>query len=125
MGFWIFMFSMNLLIPFTMLGIGWAFIKGACKEINGIVGYRTTMSMKNQETWDFAHQYCGKLWFRIGWIVLAVSVIAMLPLIGKSEDAVGWGGGIICMVQMVALLAPIFPTERALARTFDKDGKRK
>lgn len=125
MGFWIFMFSMNLLIPFTMLGIGWAFMKGACKEINGIVGYRTTMSMKNQETWDFAHQYCGRLWFRLGWIVLAGSIIAMLPFIGKSEDVVGWGGGIICMVQMVVLLVPIFPTERALAKTFDKDGNRK
>ena len=29
---------------------------------NGIFGYKTEMSMKNQDTWDFANQYSGKLW---------------------------------------------------------------
>ena len=29
-------------------------------QINDAFGYRTTRSMKNQETWRFAHQYSGK-----------------------------------------------------------------
>ena len=39
-------------------------------------------------------------------------------------DTVGYWGGAICMVQLVPLIGAIFPTESALRRTFDKDGKR-
>ena len=46
MGFWIFMLVMDLLIPVTMVFIGKRFQKKPPKEINGIYGYRTAMSMK-------------------------------------------------------------------------------
>ena len=49
----------------------------------------------------------------------------MLFVIGGNEDTVGMVGGIICIVAVVILIAPIFPTERALKNTFDKDGNRK
>ena len=47
MRFWTFMLLMDLLIPFTMIGFGKYFIKSAPKEINAVFGYRTSMSMKN------------------------------------------------------------------------------
>ena len=125
MGFWIFMLVMILLIPITMIGFGKLFLKQAPGEINAVFGYRTTMSMKNKDTWEFAHNYCGKLWYRCGLFLLPLSVIPLLFVIGKNEDIVGTIGGIVCMVQMVALLAPIFPTEAALKKNFDKDGNRR
>ena len=60
MGFWIFMLIMDLLLPFAMIGFGRYFMKKAPKEINSVFGYRTSMSMKNKDTWEFAHKYCGK-----------------------------------------------------------------
>lgn len=48
----------------------------------------------------------------------------MLPGLGKDADAVGTLGGIVCAVQLPAMLWAIIPTERALKRTFDKDGNR-
>ena len=51
MGFWIFMLIMDLLIPFTMIGFGKMFLKKAPDQINYVFGYRTSMSMKNQDTW--------------------------------------------------------------------------
>ena len=125
MGFWIFMLVMILLIPITMIGFGKLFLKQAPGEINAVFGYRTTMSMKNKDTWEFAHNYCGKLWYRCGLFLLPLSVIPLLFVIGKNEDIVGTIGGIVCMVQLVALLAPIFPTEAALKKNFDKDGNRR
>lgn len=125
MGFWIFMFIMNLLIPFTMIGFGRLFKKKSPNKINHTFGYRTTMSMKNEDTWKFAHQYCGTIWFKVGWIMLVLTVIAMLFLIGRDMDFVGNWGGAITMIQCVFLIGSIFSTERALKRTFDKDGKRK
>lgn len=122
--FWVFMLIMNLLIPVTMIGFGKYFLKNAPKEINGIFGYRTTMSMKNKDTWLFAHNYFGKFWYIGGLILLPISVIIMVFVIGKTEDTVGIVGGILCIVQMIPLVAPILPTERALRRAFDKNGNR-
>lgn len=125
MAFWIFMLIMDLLIPLIMIGFGRYFMKKAPKEINDVFGYRTTMSMKNKDTWEFAHKYCGKLWYVFGLVLLMLTVIAMLLLLGKDIDIVGNVGGVICGIQMIPLLGSIYPTEKALRKTFDKNGNRR
>ncbi len=125
MGFWVFMLVSDMLIPAIMLGFGTYFEKRAPKEINDLFGYRTTMSMKNRETWEFAHHICGKLWKRLGWILLLLSILGMLAewfWLGSGESAVGACGTGICMAQCVVLVASIFPVEAALKRHFDEDG---
>lgn len=81
------------------------------------------MSMKNMDTWKFAHNYFGKLWWKTGRIMLPVSAAAMLLVLGKEEDMVGVAGGIIASVQCVILILSILPVEHALRKNFDKDGK--
>lgn len=108
-----------------MIGFGKYFIKIAPKEINGFFGYRTTKSMKNEDTWEFAHLFCGKLWYMIGWVMLILSVIAMLSILGKDINYVGTFGGILSITQVVFLIGSIFPTEIALMKTFDKRGARR
>lgn len=125
MGFWIFMLFMDLLIPLTMIGFGRYFLKSAPKEINAIFGYRTSMSMKNKDTWIFAHHYCGKLWYISGLIVLIITGIVMLSVLGQAENMVGTVGGVLCGVQMLPLIGSIIPTEKALKRTFDKNGNKR
>ncbi|MBE6050474.1 MAG: SdpI family protein [Clostridium sp.] len=56
----------TLIVPITLLIVGSCFVKHIPKNINGIVGYRTSRSMKNKDTWKFAHEYCGKLWVKFG-----------------------------------------------------------
>ena len=65
MGFWIYMLLMNLLNTFTLIGFGKHFMRKAPKEINEVFGYRTPMSMKNKDSWEFAHKYCGKIWYKL------------------------------------------------------------
>ncbi|NNJ31069.1 SdpI family protein [Lacrimispora defluvii] len=124
MGFWIFMTAMNLLLPFIMIVIGHIFIKNPPKEINHLVGYRTTMSMKNKDTWEFAHHHCGKNWKITGLCMLIPSALVMLAFIGKDTQTVGKFGSVVIGVQTVILLASIIPTETALRKNFDKDGNR-
>ena len=81
--------------------------------------------MKNPDTWKFAQDYCGRLWWKIGWRMAVPSVLIHLPLYGRSEELVGVVGGILCMVQCAVLIGCIFPTERALKRNFTEDGERK
>ena len=125
MGFWIFMLVMGLLFPAVMILFGAVFTKTAPKKINYIFGYRTDMSMKNRDTWEFAHKYIGKLWFRFGLLLIPITVIPMLFVIGNSENVVATVGLIVSFVNTVTLTGPIFFTENSLNRTFDKDGKRK
>ena len=123
MGFWIFMLVMDTLIPLTMIGFGKYFLKKAPKKINSVFGYRTAMSMKNRDTWEFAHKYCGAIWYICGWVLLPLSIVPMFFVIGRSEDNIGTLGEIICAVQLIALMGSIFPTEMALRKNFDKNGK--
>ena len=121
----IFMLIMDLLLPFTMIGSGRYFMKKAPKEINSVFGYRTSMSMKNKDTWEFAHKYGGKVWYVCGMVMLPITVIFVLLVIGKNEDCVGSIGGIICGVQLIPLIGSILPTEIALKKNFDKNGTRR
>ena len=123
MWFWIFMLVMNIWLPIFMIGFGRYFLKHAPKEINPVFGYRTSMSMKNQETWQFAHHYMGRLWYISGLILLPLSAVLMLPLLGKDTDTIGMLGSLICIAQIVVIIGEIIPTEMALHKKFDKQGR--
>lgn len=125
LGYWLFMLAVSLVIPLTMIIFGRHFMHSPPKEINGSYGYRTSMSMKSRETWDFAHRYFGRLWFILGLILLPLSAAAMLFLLGESVKAIGNSSLIIMAFQLLFLIIPIFPTERALKKNFDRFGFRR
>ena len=66
MWFWWFIFCFNQLTPILMILGGQIMWKHSPKNINSIIGYRTSRSMKNIDTWLFAQKHCGKLWWKIG-----------------------------------------------------------
>jgi putative membrane protein len=121
------MLVMNLLTPLVMIIYGRIFEKKPPKIARSkfAFGYRTVMSMRNEETWEYAHRFFGKLWFRFGIAVGLISIIVLFFFIGKDKDTVGFAGMIICYVQLVAMLLPVIPTELALRRRFDKYGNRR
>ncbi len=125
MWFWWFMFVCDLLVPILMIVAGNMMWKHSPEKINGIIGYRTARSMKNKDTWNFAHDYCGRLWWKIGWIMLLPSIVIQIPFYHASENIIGILGAILCTIQCIVLIASIFPTERALKRTFTDEGMRR
>ena len=125
MGFWIFMALTVMLFPAIMIVFGRLFSRSAPKEINYAFGYRTSRSMKNMDTWKFAHEFLGKLWFILGFIMIPVNLIPLLLVIGNSENVIGTVGSVLCFVDLGAIIISIFPTESALKKNFDKDKKEK
>lgn len=125
MGFWWFMFFCDLQVPAVMIFGGRMMWKHPPGKINGIIGYRTSRSMKNKETWKFAQEYCGRLWWKIGWLMLAPSAILHISFYGCPEETVGMVGGFLCIVQCAVLIGSIFPTERALKKNFTDEGKQR
>lgn len=122
MGFWIFMFCCTLLIPIIMIITGNSMRLGKFKTINSIVGYRTRRSMKNQQTWDYAHRECGLLWRRWGSTMLVITVIAMLLFMGEDTDHIGVVGSVITVLQMIPLFLSIVIVEKKLREKFDENG---
>ena len=92
---------------------------------NSIYGYRTSMSMKNNDTWIFANRYCGKLWIKCGLILLPISVIFMLIVAKAGNTTVNIMATIICLIQLIPLVGTIYPVEKVLRNNFDEKGNRK
>ena len=69
MEIWYQMFITDLLIVLIMLISGKIFSTHPPKSINTFFGIRTTMSMKNKDTWEFAHKLSGRLLWKWGWIL--------------------------------------------------------
>lgn len=118
MGFWIFMFVCSMLTPALMIIFGQLLRKRPPKQINSIYGYRTKMSMQNMDTWNYAHRYFGRLWWRIGWILLLLTGVSMFLAAGKNDTVVGIVGGVIVTIQVVIILVSVIWTERELRRKF-------
>ena len=125
MWFWIVMFICNLIIPLLMIIFGKVMYQHTPKTINGVYGYRTKMSMKNKETWQFAHNYCGKLWVKIGYILLMPTIIVQLPFINSNQNIIGTVSGVISIFQIAVLLYSIVLVEKELKKNFDQDGRKR
>ena len=125
MGFWLFVTVMDLLVPAIMLYFGRRFQKKPPEKINQIYGYRTARSMKNQETWSFAHETCGRLWVRLGAVLLLLSLAAAVMTFGRGVEAAGIVSAVVVVVQMVVVIGSIVPVERALKRNFDDQGRKR
>ena len=122
MWFWWFMLVHSLLIPALMIIVGRFMWKRPPRSINAAIGYRTARSMKSMDSWLFAHHYCGRLWWKIGWVMLIPSFIIYLPFSNSSENTIAIIGSILITFQCAALILSIVPTENALKRNFTEDG---
>ena len=122
LGFWIFMRVCVMLIPVSLTVFGARFRKNPPTDINCMYGYRSSMSMKNRATWNFAHLYWGQLCQKTGSVVLVLSLAVLAVTIGKKDSVIGNTGLAVEAAQILWMLWTIYMTERALKRRFDKDG---
>ena len=112
-----------LITPLLMIGFGLLFIYKPPKRINPLYGYRTRRSMRNQDTWDFAHHYCGKIWLVCGLASIPPSLVPIWLVVGKSEQLISMTGSIVLGIQVLLLVVSLIPTERALKDNFDEFGR--
>lgn len=123
MGFKIFMAFAVLLIPGIMVFFGRTMRDHPPKTINGAYGYRTSMSMKNQETWDYAQAACAERWRRWGRVLALITLVVLIFALRRPDFADALG--IYTAFETAYLLASVAATEMDLRRTFDREGRRK
>lgn len=119
------LFLCNLLIPVVVIVTGRIMWKHYPKNINGLVGYRTTRSMKNMDTWKFANEHCGRLWYKMGLFMLAFSVLVSVLLLRTNDNTYSMISLIFVLLQCIILIVSIILTELALKKMFYEDGTRK
>ena len=90
-----------LITPLLMIGFGLLFIKKPPRRVNSLYGYRTRRSMRNQDTWDFAHQYCGKIWLVCGLVSILPSLVPIWLVVGESEQLISKTGSIVLGIQVL------------------------
>ncbi len=89
------------------------------KEINGFYGYRTTLSTKNQDTWQEAHTYLPQILLKLA--IPTALLIVCLAIFLPITAAVFFAAFLI----LVPILGAMFFTSKHLAKTFDNNGKRR
>lgn len=123
MGFRVLMAFAVFLIPGIMIVFGRIMRDHPPKTINAAYGYRTAMSMINQDTWNYAQAACAKRW-RIWGRILALFTLMVL-IFSLSHPRGGEWMGYYTAFETAVLLATIVATEIDLRRTFDAKGARR
>jgi len=118
-------FSMNLgvvdMIEFVgiiCIVIGFIFKVFPPRKINSIYGYRTSLSMKNQDTWNEAQKYSANTFIILGFIYVALGFV-LSHLIGNISI------GYESIVILIGFTIMIVLDEVHLKKVFSKDGGRK
>ncbi|GGW66354.1 SdpI/YhfL family protein [Winogradskyella epiphytica] len=108
-----------LIIPFSVglifIVVGFIMYKFPPKEINGLYGYRTSASMKNQERWDFAQVYSSKEMMKMGGLQCLVGLIAFVY---QPSEKTGTLIGLGIMILVTILL--FIKVEKKIKSKFSK-----
>ncbi|QNO13768.1 SdpI family protein [Alkalicella caledoniensis] len=103
-------------IPLIMILIGFLWREHYPKNINWVYGYRSFRSMKNQQTWEFAHRHFAKNSLILGTALVVFNIFIFLFF--DAEQLNIW-----VPIHLAVLFLTILPTEIALRRSFDKNGE--
>lgn len=84
---------------------------------NSWYGFRTTLSMRNQETWEEANSFSANRMLQAGLILIVIGLVVQ-PLGKIGQELVP----VFCLLPLLAWM--IISTEKHLKQIFDKNGKR-
>jgi len=114
--------AVDVILPVIFVVFGILSLAVIPRKPNWLMGYRTSLACKNQDTWVFAHKHFGRqmIVFSLVYIILSVERVML-----TNNDASSALVGVIIAAQVVAVLLALVPTEIALRKTFHKNGERK
>ena len=113
----------SLLVPISMIILGYKWKDNPPKNRNGVSGYRTTMSRLNDDTWKYAHRCWGILNFVLGIVLISVSIIILFVVI--NYDNFEMVSVYLVFVQLGIMALTFIPTEMLLHKHFTNKGIRK
>lgn len=118
-------FLVSLVIPLIIWAGGLILQTHPPKQVNRFWGYRTSRSMQNQETWDFAQRALSGIWKRLGAGMTAVTLIltVVMSQAGNTAFSIYAAGAIV--LQLILIIISARAVEKELKKRFDDKGKRR
>ncbi len=94
------------------------------KHINSLYGYRTSSSMKNQQTWDEANRFSAR-WMTGCGIVLFIIGIALMLIVNTFVPSAKIRGEILAASLLISGIVPailtLVVTEKHLNKNFNNE----
>ena len=109
----------NLVIGPLLLILSLLFKAYPPKNRNWLYGYRTTRSMKSQETWDASNKYSVDLMIWISVITIICQVVTYLLFEPATALLIS------CSVMCILLVGIFVIVEKHLKENFDREGNPK
>ena len=110
----------HLFIGPLLLVISLIFFYFPPKKINLIYGHRTSMSMKNQDTWVEANKRSALMMLLVSVMICIFQLIGIVFKVNQEKTI------LYATIFLVAgLIIGLFIVEKQLRSIFDKDGNRK
>lgn len=112
-------FVLAMVTPLSMFILGniW---KRKIPSRDSFLSYRSELALKNDETWNFAHENISKLWVRVGVITAILSIILLRVFADHYTDFILW----LLMGQMVFFCGSVFFVDSLMKAVFDENGTR-
>lgn len=113
----------NVICPLVMIITSAIMALKPC-EFGSSIGYRTSMSMKNELTWYSAQAYFSKICLisNIPMLVISVALTIILIKKGLSENDLVAMIIMVTFIQAVVVIGDIVATEMYLKKRFDSNG---
>lgn len=113
------MFMVCLTVSVIFIFFGFILMKFPPGSINSIYGYRTPLSMKNQDTWNIAQQYGGFSLIIFGIINAILGGWSFIQPMNINNETFQ------ILFLVIGAFIMIFIDELRLRKIFNKDGSRK
>ena len=113
-----------LALPVVTLIVGIILLKNP-PAVNGFFGYRTKMSMKNENIWQFAQTLSGSMFVKIFAPLTVVSAAVFFTIESQNEDTKFTVFVAVLAINIAAVAFVNHGVGRVLKREFDEDGNRK
>ena len=110
------LFNITVMVGVIFVAAGFIMWKFPPKQINFLYGYRTSRSMKNQESWDFAQKYAAKEMMKTGLVLAASGLLAFIFDFGSSVNLL-----VGCMLVFLAVVILVIRVEKAIKNVLISD----
>ena len=122
--FWLYFTIVEMVIPIAMICIGFRMSRKPPEDMKSAIAYRTKRAKLNRETWDFANNHCGKIWYMLGIALMVLTLAVMKECKGETDETLATIAFTVVLIQIISVVISMLPTEMALKRNFDSKGNR-
>lgn len=122
---WKILSILSLIVPLAAIFLGLICWRYPPQGPNWLLGFRSRRARAGDESWRFAQQWAGKLWFLLGLVLLFVSLLVCGGQADASVEANVKSCFILIVVQAVCLALSALGLEGVLLYRFDRFGRPK